>query len=64
MEWDHRYRQLKAGEIIREKDESLESDHPWHGGNEHWVKVPHHLVGRKASDPSYPAHTRYRRLRL
>ncbi|MEQ8227920.1 MAG: hypothetical protein RIA64_07530 [Rhodospirillales bacterium] len=61
MEWDKRYRQLENGEIIKADDESLETDHPWHGGNEHWKRVPPHMVGRKASDPLYPAHSVYRR---
>lgn len=61
MEWDHRYRELREGEVIQADDESLESDHPWHGGNERWERVPPHMVGRKASDPRCPAHSVYRR---
>ena len=61
MEWDKRYRRLEKGEAIRATDESLEMDHPWHGGNEHWKQVPPHMVGRAASDPNLIAHTVYRR---
>lgn len=63
MAWDQKYRCLKEGEAIRATDESLESDHPWHGGNEHWKQIPPHMVGRRASDPDCVAHSVYRRRR-
>lgn len=61
MNWDHTYRQLEKGEFIKATDEYLETDHPWHGGNDWWRQAPPHMKGRKASDPNCPAHTIYRR---
>ena len=58
--WDG-YRMLKFGEIILATDERLESDHPWHGGNERWVSPQPGEVGTPAPDPQFPAHRMLRR---
>jgi len=62
MEWDHRFRPLKFGEIILATDERLDSDHPWHGGNERWVMASPAEIGTPAPDPLFPAHRQFRRL--
>ena len=57
MAWDHRYRPLQEGEIIRATDE-VECDKPYG-----W-KPPHpNTVGTPAPCPYYTSHRKYRRLK-
>jgi hypothetical protein len=52
MAWDHDYRMLEKGEIIRESDEVQGDDASW---------GPACCVGEGAPDPIYSAHRIYRR---
>ena len=53
---------LKKGEIIQLGDESdVCRDNMKDPAK--WTPVGQHMVGRPASDPAYPAHTQYRRLK-
>jgi len=54
------YRILKNREIIESTDEFDSCADNWRD-DARWEIVHPHMVGRKASDPSYPAHTKYRR---
>lgn len=54
------YRILKEGEVIEAGDECDACANNWHD-EARWEAVPPHMVGRKASNPSYPAHTKIRR---
>lgn len=53
--WDHRYRRLDKGEIIRAMDECQQDDGSWRadGGQ---------CAGLEAPDPAYTSHRVYRRL--
>ena len=61
-EWDHKYRLLKEGEVIQLGDQCDMCRDGWRD-EPVWGDVPEHMIGRKAPDPSYPAHTWYRRLK-
>ena len=52
--WDHRYRQLKCGEVIRPSDECRRDDGSWVAGI---------CVGTRVPDPCYTSHRVYRRLK-
>lgn len=52
--WDHRYRPLETGEIIRSTDECRRDDGTWATGI---------CVGTPAPDPAYTSHRVYRRLK-
>lgn len=54
MAWDHSYRKLQKGEIIKATDESLNDD------TLQWESV-RHCIGQPAPDPAYTSHRRYRR---
>jgi hypothetical protein len=56
MAWDHRYRMLNEGEIIREGDECLTDSYLG------WQPAKHD-IGGKAPDPAYTAHRMYRRIK-
>lgn len=56
MSWDHRYRRLEMGEIIRATDEVLTDTQIG------WQPVKH-TVGTAAPDPNYTSHRVYRRLK-
>ena len=55
------YRILGEGEIIQSTDEADMCANNWRD-DARWELVPPHMVGRRASDPKYPAHTKYRRV--
>lgn len=57
MAWDHRYRMLAEGEIIRATDE-VEIDKPYG-----WRAPRPENVGTRAPSPLYTSHRRYRRLK-
>lgn len=52
--WDHKYRQLKRGEVILTSDEAQHDDGSWH---------PSTCAGQAAPDNSYTSHRVYRRLK-
>ena len=54
MAWDHRYRPLKEGEIIKRGDEVLLDSGEWREAI---------VAGVKAPSPNYTAHRYYRRLK-
>ena len=56
------YRILEKGEIILAGDEYDASPNPWRDAIR-WQPVTPHMIGQRASDPAYPSHTLYRRLR-
>lgn len=55
--WDHAYRQLEKGELIRETDEVQFDTKPVSWG------PPGPTVGKRAPDPLYTSHRIYRRLK-
>jgi hypothetical protein len=55
MTWNHNYRQLGEGEIIRESDE-IQIDKPFG-----WRLTNERCVGTKAPSPLYTSHRIYRR---
>lgn len=55
MAWDHDYRMLEMGEIIRASDEVQNDDASW---------APACCVGEAAPDPAYTSHRIYRRLKV
>lgn len=55
MAWDHDYRMLEKGEIIRAADEVQNDDASW---------SPASCVGEAAPDPAYTSHRIYRRLKV
>ena len=57
--WDHDYRLLKKGELIRDSDEVDACNVGWRD-KPNWEPAGK-TVGEMAPDPSYPAHRRYRR---
>jgi len=60
--WNDKYTMLKEGEIIRAGDEYDACVDGWRDPVD-WQPIPTHMIGRPASDPNYPAHTIYRRLK-
>lgn len=54
MAWNHAYRPLKKGEIIRKTDECQRDDGSW---------APASCAGEEAPDPSFTSHRVYRRLK-
>jgi hypothetical protein len=54
------WRQLEAGEIIQEGDETDACVNPWKDMPV-WRPVSEKSVGDAAPDPQYPAHRIYRR---
>ena len=56
-----KYRLLKKDEEILESDDMLDCGNDNYNNEGVWVKAPSCVVGKKASDPQYPAHTQYRR---
>lgn len=54
------YRILKHGEIIQRGDEVDACRDGWRDSAE-WEPAPEHMIGRKASDPAFPSHSKYRR---
>ena len=60
--WDHRYRKLKKGEVIKEGDEVGISG-PGMNGKLTWKKPNPISIGTKAPDPSFISHRWYRRLK-
>jgi hypothetical protein len=56
------YRILEKGEVILVGDEHDASTNPWRDPIR-WEPVPPHMIGQRASDPAYPSHSLYRRLR-
>lgn len=54
MAWDHDYRRLEKGEIIRATDEVQNDDASW---------SPTRCAGEEAPDPAYTSHRVYRRLK-
>lgn len=57
------YRILREGEIIEADDECDACADGWRDMPK-WQPVPPHMIGRKASNPAYPSHTKYRRRQL
>lgn len=55
MAWDHNYRRLEKGEIIRASDEVQDDDASW--------QPARHCIGEEAPDPSYTSHRVYRRIK-
>ncbi len=53
------YRLLINGEIIKDGDEA-DASRSFHDEAK-WKPVAKHSIGKKASDPTFPAHTIYRR---
>lgn len=62
MMWDERYRMLREDEVIQEGDECDACNDGWRDEVK-WESAGI-TVGRKAPDPAYPSHRKYRRLRL
>ena len=56
-----KYRILKKGEIIKSGDEIDACRDGWRDDAK-WEPAPAHRIGKKASDPIYPSHSKYRRL--
>lgn len=54
-----KYRILQKGEIIQKGDQKDACVNPWKDKPK-WVDAGAN-IGEQASDPAYPAHTRYRR---
>ena len=54
------WRMLKHREIIEDGDEYDACRDGWRDWPV-WKPAPVHMIGQPASDPQYPAHTRYRR---
>lgn len=54
------YRILQEGEIIEAGDECDACANGWRDPCK-WEPAPPHMIGCKAGNPSYPAHTNYRR---
>lgn len=58
------YRRLNAGEVVQAGDlydKPLPGEgYGWNARTE-WTPVTEHMVGRKAADPSYPAHQQFLR---
>jgi len=54
------YRILKHGEVIREGDEIDACRDGWRDDAK-WEPAPKHMIGREASNPAYPSHSKYRR---
>ena len=55
------YRNLEKDEIILSTDEMLDCGNDNYNNDGDWITAPSNMVGEKASDPQYPAHTLYRR---
>lgn len=55
MAWDHDYRMLNKGEIIRASDEVQNDDGTWRSTI---------CAGQEAPDPAYTSHRVYRRLKV
>ena len=54
------YRILQFGETIKHGDEIDSCRDGWRD-NQKWEPAPEHMIGKKASDPAYPSHSKYRR---
>lgn len=57
MAWDHRYRRLNEGEIIRATDDCLADSHLG------WRQDDGRCAGKPAPSPLYTSHRIYRRRR-
>lgn len=57
MAWDHKYRLLDEGEIIRATDECLTETHLG------WLRDDGRCAGKPAPSPLYTSHRVYRRKR-
>lgn len=56
MAWDHKYRPLKAGELIQRGDQTLNDDTlAW--------EIVTNCIGQQSPDPAYTSHRWYRRLK-
>lgn len=56
-----KYRLLQKDEIILSSDEMLDCGNDNYNNDGIWVNAPKCVVGKKSSDPKYPAHTLFRR---
>ena len=57
MPWDHKYRRLNEGEVIKETDECLADSHLG------WSTDGGQCAGKLAPSPNYTSHRVYRRKR-
>lgn len=55
-----KYRLLEKGELILATDEADMCADGWRDEAK-WEPAPSHCIGKPASDPQYPAHTKWRR---
>lgn len=54
MAWDHKYRPLERGEIVKPGDEIQDDDGVWRKPT---------FTGCPAPDPNYTSHRQYRRIK-
>lgn len=57
-----KYRLLQKGEVILKTDEMFDCGNDNYNNDGVWVPTPKCVIGKKASDPQYPAHTLFRRI--
>lgn len=60
--WDDRYRRLEEGEVVKAGDEVDACRDGWRDPPK-WEPVKEHMIGRVASNPNYPSHSVFRRLK-